>query len=339
MPDIDLDNLRPADDDTTDLSTLPRGDDFVPDSEAADEQARKDAEQLRDAAGRFKKTETAPEKQDEEEEEEEQQAQVDEEEDEEEDEGEDEDEAADKGKKPAAKNYDVRFHKERQKAERLERELAELRRQVQSQAAKPEPQVDPIEALNTELEDLYERVEEERAEGRTKEAAALQRQIDAKNREILRIESQGIAGQATAQAQEDARYDALLDVVEGEVGAINPRSEDFDPEAVKALEWHVAAYEKNGLAPSAALRMASQLLFGFGRKAKPEAKPETKPDPPAKKPTDIKKAVDTAKKQPPDVADRGVDRDSTKINVALLSDEEFDKLPESKKSQLRGDNF
>ena len=50
-----------------------------------------------------------------------------------------------------------------------------------------------------------------------------------------------------------------------------------------------------------------------------------------------KKAIDTQRKQPPDAGERGQHKDSTKINVAQLTDDEFDKLPESKKAQLRGD--
>ena len=58
---------------------------------------------------------------------------------------------------------------------------------------------------------------------------------------------------------------------------------------------------------------------------------------PRAKGTDIKKALDREKKQPPDASDRGVNKDSTKIRVGDLDDETFSALPESKKAQLRGD--
>lgn len=221
----------------------------------------------------------------------------------------------------------------RQQAEDNARRLAALEARLNGDQA--EEPADPLAELNTKLDSLYEQVEEARLDGDAKTAAKLQREIDATNRDIVKMEARGIAAEQTTQAAENARFDALLDVLEGEIDVLNPRADDFDPQAVKALEWHVAAFEKGGMPASKALRHAASVLFGFG--SAPAQKEEKVV--PLKRKTDVKKAVEHGKRQPPDVSTRGVDKDETKIRVADLSDEEFEKLPETKKAALRGDNF
>lgn len=258
------------------------------------------------------------------------------------DEDDEDDDKDGKGVENAAVRLD-RLRRQRDAArlalEARDREFAALLAKVP--AEKPEPVVDPIVAINTKLDGLYELVEDARADGNTKEAAKLQREIDAANREIVRIEAEQIATKTTAVASEDAKYDALLDTLETEVDLLNPQHEDFDPKAVKALEWHTNAYEKAGMSASKALRYSAQMLFGYGQA------PAKKDDAPPKddkvvqlvRKSDPKKAVDVGKKQPPDAANRGVDKDDTQIRVSQLSEEEFNALPAAKKAALRGDTF
>jgi hypothetical protein len=52
--------------------------------------------------------------------------------------------------------------------------------------------------------------------------------------------------------------------------------------------------------------------------------------------TDVSKNVDASERTPPRGGRSGGDNPG-KIDVSKLTDDEFDKLPESKKSQLRGD--
>jgi hypothetical protein len=137
----------------------------------------------------------------------------------------------------------------------------------------------------------------------------------------------------------------MLDVVEANIGALNPQHDDFNENAVAELDFQVKAYEKMGMTAPDALRRATWLLFRFDPTkpaAKAEPEPEKKEDKPAKPPvaekkTDFKKSVETAKRQPPDGSGVGVSNDQTKLNPKTMTEEEMDALPESKRRELRGD--
>ncbi len=309
----DLENIKKKDDDTADPDK--KGDEVV---EGADK--KEDDTQDRDAKGRFKKK------------------------DEDEEDGEDEDEDARK------QNFPIRLDKAKrqraaaeERAERAERELAELKR-----AAEQRTKVDPVDEIRKGLDELYVKVEEARADGNTKEAARIQREIDEANRKISAHESARVAAATSNKVASAAKFDAMLDILEEKMPVLNPDADEFDDEAVAELETLVQAYERLGMPSPDALRKAVKVLFRedpFGRappKKAEEVKKEAdkkeldkKPDP---KKTDIRKAVDTQKKQPPDTSAAGVNKgDDPKINVAVLSDDEFDALPESKRKELRGD--
>ena len=70
--------------------------------------------------------------------------------------------------------------------------------------------------------------------------------------------------------------------------------------------------------------------------AKEPAKEPKKQEP--KKP-DVKRAVDTNRRQPPDSSKRGADYDGKPIDISRLTDDEFAKLPESVKAKYRGDEL
>lgn len=261
-----------------------------------------------------------------------------EEEEEEEDEEEDED-----GKK--LQNGPVRLNKMREQREKAREEAAQLRAELAAERAAKAPapakqaeEVDPAAEINTKLDALYEQVEEARLDGDAKLAASLQRQIDANNRALVTLEAEKISTRTTTAADENRRYDALLDQLEADIPYLNPKSDDFDPEAVKALEYYTTAHEKMDMAPAAALAAAARVVFSYGTKA---AVAEEAPAATAEKltkPTDVKKSLDTQKRQPPDPAARGVDKDDTTLDPDVLTDEEWDKLPASKKKAMRGDN-
>ena len=348
MPDINYEELfrqqqAGRDDDNEDLSKLDRGDNLDKEGDADKGDADKgddqgddqgdDTDKQRDEKGRFAKKDKKPE-----------QKEGEDKEGGEEEEEEEEEEEQEEGEK----NLGVRFNKmkqqrdrERQQREAAQREANELRAQLAAAKGdkKEEPKADPIEAINAELDDLYEQVEEARADGKVKEAAKLQRQIDAKREEIVTLKAERISSKATTVAAENARYDAMLDQIESSLPILQPDHEDFDQSAVRALEFHVEAYEKMGLTPSKALAQAAKFLFGYGV-PQPKAKEVEKKEAPKVEPkkTDIKKAVDNAMKQPPDSSGAGVNRgEDTKLDPRTLTEEQFDALPESKKAALRGD--
>lgn len=341
---IDLDNIDTTnvDDDETDLSTLDRGDTPVVD-EVVDEPGDKTKDEpgdkpeakgaaKRDDKGRFKPKAEVKDEVVEGEEEEEEEA-----EEEEEEEADDDDDAG------AAKkdNLPIRLNKmkeQRDAARRataaLEARLAAIEKQV---TPKAEPKVDPAVAINTELDDLYEKVEGARLDGDIKVAAQLQRKIDSLNRDLVNLDAQKIAVKTSAATTENARYDAMLEQYETAYDVLNPKADDFDPKAVQALEYYVDLHEKGGMTATQALRQTVKLLFGNPPvKEEPAAKKDDVVVP-IKKKVDPKKAIETSKKQPPDASQLGANKDDTSINPGGLTEEEFDALPEKKKAAMRGD--
>jgi len=201
--------------------------------------------------------------------------------------------------------------------------------------------VNPLDTLNKELDTLYEKVEEARADGDRATAARLQREIDTKNRLVTRMESEPEVERKTAQAIENNRFNSMLEVVEARIPSLDPRHEDFDPTAAGEIEFQVQAYEKAGMAPSDALRRAILLVYRedpFGKQAAVAQGKEVDKPVAKKKETDIAKNLDAKKRDlPADVRSAGVEGDK-KLDVNKLTDEEYYALPESKRAQLRGDN-
>lgn len=312
------------DDDNEDLSKLDRGDNMgdetPPQPEAETEAEAADATdggQPRDEKGRFAKTEDADEDT----------AESDDEDDEaDEATAERDDDLLPNGKIRLRKALDQRNHY-REEAERLRAELESLRQKDTPRDEQP----DKLAVLNGELDALYEAVEEARAEGDTQTAAKVQRQIDAKNREIARAEEETVMSAATRQQREAEAFNTRLDAAEREYPAIDRNSEEYDPEAVKLVDFYIQAHEKMGLPPSAALDRALVVVFGGRKESKPvEKAPET----PKK---GVKRALETQKRQPPDMSNAGVDSNAPKIDVSKMTDEEWDALPASTRAKLRGD--
>lgn len=310
-----------APDNDEDLENEDRGDEVLDEQEEQEEESEEEGEQPRDAKGKFAKKKDGEEEEAEEEEEEEEE----------------------EGK---AENLPIRLNKmrdqrdrERQAREAAERRAAELEAQLRG-TGKKDPPEDPVAKINEELDSLYEKVEEARADGDTKVAAQLQRKIDGLNRSLIDHATDKKTAKVATASVEETKFLALLDRVEESVPELDPSSDDYDPAAVKDVEFHIVAYERAGLTPTQALEKAVKMLHGVdvsGRRAAAKETPaEEKKDPPKKKP-DPKKAVEHGKKQPPDSSKSGVNKDDTTIDVAGLSDEEFDKLPESLKAKYRGD--
>lgn len=262
----------------------------------------------------------------------------------------DEDDADEDEKKPQKddKNYAIRLAKaktQRDEARKQAEALAARLKAIEDKLAeketpKQEPRVDPRVALEAQAEELYEKVEAARADGDTKQAAALQRELDKLNREISRYEAAAIAGRTTAKLTASQQYNAMLDVAEAVIDELNPDSDSFSREAVQQLTELVELYESQGLSAPAALSKATKAMYriDLSKPPAPKAKTEETAKPAARKPN-IAKAVDAANRQPPDTSGRGVSRDPGAIDVRSLSEEEFEKLPASKKAQLRGDNI
>jgi hypothetical protein len=236
-----------------------------------------------------------------------------------------------------------RFKEVNEAKKLLQAQLDEIKAnmpQPAAPAAPSEPPADPLVALDAQLGDLYEKVENLRLEGETKEAAAVQRQIDGINQEILLEKSRRIATQTNSVSKVAEQYNNYLDALEGAFPELVKGTDEFDPVKVEDINMTAGAYEKAGMHPLDAIKKATKLVLGqtledrIASASKPA--PAAAPAPAAPK-RDLGKSIDAANKQPPDASARGVNRDDTAINPAQLSEEEFDALPMTKQKELRGD--
>ncbi len=215
------------------------------------------------------------------------------------------------------------------RAEQLEAELARAR------AAAPQPT--EIDRLSARVNSLYEQVENARAEGDSKTAAALSREIDNINRQLTRFETDFIAQQRAVAAQNLAAYNAVVDQLELVAPQLDPNSDEFDEDAAVELDAMVRGFEQRlQLSPADALKRAARRMFGDGVFTRTTT--VASPTPPARA-TNVPKNVDAANRQPPtrsvpEPPERHVD-----IDIEKLTDAEYAKLPESTKKRLRGDTL
>jgi hypothetical protein len=293
------------------------------DTKEADDKAAADAaaeKAARDEKGRFVKKDT------------------------DEDEDEDEDDDKDEKDEKDDQNLVIRLNKMREQRDRERAERQRLEEELRTKTAPPKAdEKDPVAEINAELEKLYEDVEELRAEAKTKDAAAVQRKIDALNRQLVTIENEKVTAKTVSTASVNQTYNNMIAHLEATVPMFTPGSSEYSEEMVEALEFQVKAYEAVGMPATTALRRAVLILtrsdpFAPAPKKQEVAAPAKKEEPaPAKKKTDVAAAVKTIKQTPPDASDKGSNVEDKKIDIKALDDEEFDKLPESKKRQLRGD--
>lgn len=261
------------------------------------------------------------------------------------------DAAADKSTPARVKRAQRQRDNERARADALARELAAFKAGQRSAAPKDTGPTES-ETINADLEKLYEQVENLRADGETKEAARVQRDIDAKNRRLGQIENEVSASKREAAAAEDRAYNSHLDKLEELFPELQADHDDYDhakvQRVVRAVNRNIAA----GMLPSEAIVDAADLLFGVDLLAKPRAKaaPKEKAKDAGKADKDKaaadlaaarKKKVEAANKQPVDSSRRGADAagDDTKIDPNRLSDDDFDKLPASVLAKMRGDQL
>lgn len=212
---------------------------------------------------------------------------------------------------------------------------------------------DPVKAIGTELDTLYEQVEEARAEGRTKDAARLQRQIDSKNLEVAEIRTSRIATQQALRAAETSAYDATVAEIETKFPELNPDNEAlFDSDlAEEVLDLRDGFMKAKGMTAKEAIKKALGYVFkeevlatGTAHLYKKDAKKEGKaPDKAVEKAAErkaegVKKAVDANARQPARSSDSGkADGKGEQYNVKAMSEKDWDALPESTLARLRGD--
>lgn len=141
--------------------------------------------------------------------------------------------------------------------------------------------------------------------------------------------------------REQAEIETTLTTLHEVLPQLDAQSEHYDKK-FDNLVYAEAMYliENEGYTKTEALRVASEDLGKrFGYLAEEQAPKESKPKPEApSKEAAIKRAVETANKQPPRTSTaRNDDVDAKGIDIFDMSDEDFEKLTEAELAELRGD--
>lgn len=270
------------------------------------------------------------EKEEEEESDEEDDDEGDEESDEEdEDEEEDEDDKASKRTIPYQRFSKV--NQRRREAEERARVLQEKLDKLTS--TESDRQRESVERAEAEMDELYEKVEEARLKGDTKEAARLQRELDQKRDALTTRQSAHIALKQSLKAQETTAYNAMVE----QLAALDPRfdkdADDYDEDLIAEVSGLVTSFERDGQPLPQALRRAVKYATGEDvlnpkRSLKREA-------PPAERKTDVKAKIKAAKRIPDDLSDSSVERSRQQSDVkALLKSGELDKMDEAALDKL-----
>lgn len=260
-----------------------------------------------------------PAKEEESEEEEEEESEEEEEAEEEEEEEETDGEVAKLAKKLA------RAGKARERLEQKYREAQEkLQQYQQNQSAKSRAKT---EEMLKELDELYDEVEEHRAAGRVKEASKAQRRIDELRSDMSRAQTVAAALYEAEKASETRLYNSMVAELETADPRFDKDSDEHDPELVEEVMELIEAFEARGHGASAALRKAVKAAtredpWSRATKKSIERKAE-------KRKTNVKKNIAAAKKQPPDEPGATKEKASSLPDMETISEEDFDKLPES----------
>jgi len=138
-----------------------------------------------------------------------------------------------------------------------------------------------------------------------------------------------------AMSADDIKYDTLLATLQKDYPALDKTSDDFDQEVVTEVFNMREAYIVAGYSQTDALNTAAKYIL----------KPDTKKvkETTTKRKDDSKKSLtDALSRQPADVSDVGAAADAINnnkfgIDINRLTTEQFDKLDDKIKQQLRGD--
>ena len=241
--------------------------------------------------------------------------------------------------------FDEAVGKEREAREAAERRAAELERQLKAgeQAAVRTQEVEAIEANISALEEKHADL---LLDGNAKEAAAVMKEIRHAERQIARAEADAMANQRINQTLETQRFDTVVARIEADHPQFNPESESYDADLVElVLTKQQSLMRSQGMSPSQAMDKAASDVAnrflkettapaeepkGLGKQAAADRKAEQ-----------IKRNLDTAKKQPASMKDAGIDSDkagqTSTVDVMSMTQDEFAALPASTLAKLRGD--
>lgn len=208
-------------------------------------------------------------------------------------------------------------------------------------------EITAIEASITAKEEAYNQA---LIDGEGTKASALMKEIRAAERSMGDMKTAMSVEIAESRAIERVRFDTTVSRLEGAYPMLNPDHESFDKDQVaEVMDLH-AAYVSRGMTASAALQKAVKVTMGEPTTSKQEDAVTITPRVDATALADAKrteaataKALDAAKRTPPNAAKVGLDGDKlgggqmTAEMAMKLGQDKFAKLDEDTLSRMRGD--
>jgi hypothetical protein len=263
----------------------------------------------------------------------------------EEEDKEEKDEKADKKKSPKRiplDRHEALLNKEREARKEVERQLA----QYQNGKAVADINAD-LTALETKVLGMEKEYTKLLADGEVDKATDLMRDIRRAERQMNEQRSDIKIAEAESRATERARYNISLERVEQAYPVLNPDHEDFDGEMLTDVADLKSTYERKGMTPTDALQKAVKKMLGTETRKQEVATTVTpKVDPKdvaaERKKGAVEKALDTAKKTPPNTARVGMDSDKdggtiSAKDVLKMNYKDFSALSDDQLARMRGD--
>lgn len=254
--------------------------------------------------------------------------------------------------------FDEAVAKERERVDALERELAEIRAKISTKQEEKAPEVDPrvaeIQSAEAKIDEMEAKFAELLADGQSKEAAELRRQIRAEDRKLATLETAMASEKTAAQVstkmtqeqqieRETALVNGAVDHLEAEYPVLNKDSNEYNPrfvDLIVAEQQRLMSAER--LTPSQALAKAGKEIMELYGATKNKEEPKKDDKAEGRRQEALKKSVDAAKKQPGSMRDVGLDSGaagakSSELDVDKMTDKEFGALTEEQLTKLRGD--
>jgi len=206
--------------------------------------------------------------------------------------------------------------------------------------AKRQEQVDNAEQ---EIINLDKQIMQALKDGDDDKAAELRSKQRAAEREQMRLEMRENDQKSVSEAQEQVRLDLTLDAIEENYDQLNPDHDDYDKQLVAEIqELRLGFLATKRYTPTQALIKAVKTLVPDPQ-VKHTAENTNKGEDPEAKKKNLKKKLDAADKQPPDLDGVGDPGNSGGMgdlpDGSKLTEADLDSLPESSLKRLRGDIF
>lgn len=247
--------------------------------------------------------------------------------------------SSDEANKPARSHmlpkarYDFQKQRREQAEERAttaEAEAEVLRQRLKAMEAQPSnkqaPETsveDEIAVLESKVVDLDQEIEQLRLDGKVREAATKQSEIRKIERKIYRLENAPTPGQnidvnelrsqAAREAQDSITLDSLVTQLEANYPELDDSSDSYNPDLLDEVMDVYDAFLAKGTRPPVALDKATTYVMGAAA-GTPEAPAQTKV---TDKRQAVKRNLDAARRQPPDLTSVGRNADTGGVKKPL----------------------